>query len=261
MENEKNNISKLKNRLPQHIAPESVWESVEEQFQLEEQSTGNLKQAIAGLPVYLPPEKAWEAIDLSLNKKRGLVFSAHLIIRIAAVLILALAIGFLIRDKIADEKSNKLALVEKPTQFNLNDRLEMPPSNVDIKSEKPEASKNQAVTKNKQISQKKEMLNERDAIEKIELVTISSININKLEDYKKKDQTQLSENLLKSEPKVERKTKINRVKLIVHNDPPPPVVDKRRFTFALFRPVSYSQPTKDTLNRNTKPLFAASINL
>lgn len=261
MENEKNNISKLKNRLPQHAAPQSVWESVEGQFQQEEQSNENLSQAISGLPVYQAPDKVWEGIDQAFGRKKSLVFYSNFILKFAAVLILVLAIGFLIRDNMINEPTIKLAAVERPTRFNLNDELEETPNWEEIKIKEPEVTKKIAPSKRKPVQQKKEILNERDAIEKIELVSMSSININKLEDDKKKDQALLSDNLMKAEPKAERKTKINRVKLIVHNDPPPPVVDKRRITFALFKPVSYSLPTKDTLNRNTKPMFAASINL
>ncbi|MEA3443177.1 MAG: hypothetical protein U9R19_00470 [Bacteroidota bacterium] len=264
MDNEKNNIRKINRKLPKHAAPDSVWESLEGKFRQEEKFAGNLQKAISLMPGYSPPEKTWKAIEKGLSKRGFFVlmfFKTDMWLKIAAILIIVLAIAFMLKDKYSQQNNiqNTIAVNSPEITENVqNAGIIIDEIISEIKEAKNEPKKNIA-QKSRNNNRKQEV--QQQLVDKGKLAIIHPVKVSKLVEEQISSELIIPEIQNREVAKPDNQAKIVNVKLIVHNDKAKPKEINRFITFSLFKPVSYSRHRKDTTKRNAKPMFAASINL
>ncbi len=270
MSNNINDISKYKQKLPTHTAPDSIWNSIEQVIDRKSASEATLKKAIDKLPGYSAPTAIWENIEKSIRKKSADSKSLWWVLKIAAILILILSISTIIKEGTNQDYHPPRTIVqnnpqstekEKPNFHNhaisKNDESIIKPEN--IKKSKILQKKSRGTINTSKSQQIK--VSGYEAIDKTQLVSLNPISVTAVQSAKKGNVSLLTDNSKISKPMADNSLKITRVKLIVHNDINKEDHNVRQFSFALFKPLSFPIQQRDSSQRKTKQILAASINL
>jgi len=185
-----------------------------------------------------------------------------MLIKIAAAIIIILAIGFLIKDRNVQNNNIQTIADNHPTK-KIEKQLErriITIEEAEVIKEEPTRKKHIPREKNK--VGPKITVSELDAIAKIELVSMPAITENTIDPKKQEKGISNPEKSDQEKSSIRRTPAIKKVKLSVHNDKEVPQKNpKRQFSFAFFKPLSHSKQKTDSIMRTTKPVIAASINL
>ncbi len=258
----KNNISDIKQKLPQHSAPNSIWETIDEQLLSKNKSEQKLKSTISEMPNYSAPDKIWTVIDRNLHGKSIIlykIFKPNMLFKIAAVFIIILSINLILNNK--SKFDNKIS-----NSITENTQKKTQPKNKNIAKpkaiiEKPKVIESKKIKHQKQKRITKNKISEQQAIERTGLAIIPSIGVSNIIDKNKKSDAKLPKIKEQKISKIKKQVKFKKIKLVAHNEKAKVKKPKRSFSLGFFRPIKNIKLETDTANQNTKTLFAASINL
>ncbi|MBN2520902.1 MAG: hypothetical protein JXB17_10385 [Bacteroidales bacterium] len=110
-EQKKYNLKKAIDQLPAYKAPDKIWGNIAKRM---DNMNAPLQRAIQDLPVFKVPEKIWNTIEEGLEKEGGkkvFLFQKQ-VIRIAASIIVLLAIGYLVKYFIVPPDKDLIYSVE-----------------------------------------------------------------------------------------------------------------------------------------------------
>ncbi len=219
---------------------------------------------MGNLPVYTAPDKAWTVIEKTLRKKRGIIFfNPDMLLKIAAIIVIILAIGFLIKDRTVQQNITKTPIANNTPTKQIETPLEKKIVPKEITTANSDVSKEIIASTSKKTKVKPRIkVSEMDAIAKTELVSMPKISTKTIKTNKQEKGVSKPKKIHQQKSATRKTPQIKKVKLSIHNDKDvPQKSNKRQISFAFFKPHSRTVQKADSIKRSTKPVFAASINL